>query len=208
MRQVWCATKKIRSRIIGNDQRAGTLASYRSATWNYSRPNRSHSQCDQFAQNEKILSPRRGWSATRAQGKQSLPLANLASSHEKGLRMGKHRFLYSRLRWVTSLFDVRPDRVGWLHHIAMFACHSYRKYLIDYNFYYQDGDNVAEVFPLHIWSRKAPRKTFSDKLHGPEWRKSWGGGGFRLKPHIEVRFKWMWRDGGCLSKRKERQNGV
>ena len=35
-----------------------------------------------------------------------------------------------------------------------------------------------------------------------------GGGGFRLKPHIEVRFKWMWRDGGCLSKRKERQNGV
>ena len=35
-----------------------------------------------------------------------------------------------------------------------------------------------------------------------------GGGGFRLKPHMEVRFKWMWRDGGCLSKRKERQNGV
>ena len=35
-----------------------------------------------------------------------------------------------------------------------------------------------------------------------------GGGGFRLKPHIEVRFKWMWRDGGCLSERKKRQNGV
>ena len=35
-----------------------------------------------------------------------------------------------------------------------------------------------------------------------------GGGGFRLKPHIEVRFKWMWGDGGCLSKRKKRQNGV
>ena len=35
-----------------------------------------------------------------------------------------------------------------------------------------------------------------------------GGGGFSLKPHIEVRFKWMWRDGGCLSERKKRQNGV
>ena len=39
--------------------------------------------------------------------------------------------------------------------------------------------------------RQKPRRTLLNR-HGMS-SKSWGGGGgFRLKPHIEVRFKWMW----------------
>ena len=66
--------------------------------------------------------------------------------------------------------------------------------------WWRPGDNFQKNF---TWMDSEKGNTFLPGRGG-----GGGGGGFRLKPHIEVRFKWMWRDQGGLSKRRERQNGV